>query len=93
MASPSTNCPVQQAAVRALRREFAAGEDAEKVEAYEQGVMGLKASYDTFNHLKRIPPARSGAAFHTTHLPTHVFAVCCCSLGSLAIQGGTFGSR
>lgn len=51
---------MQQAAVRALRREFAAGEDAEKLDAYEQAVMGLKASYDTFNHLKRIPPARSG---------------------------------
>lgn len=51
---------MQQAAVRGLRREFGAGEDAEKLEAYEQAVMGLKASYDTFNHLKRMPPARSG---------------------------------
>lgn len=61
---------MQQAAVRALRREFAAGEDAEKLDAYEQAVMGLKASYDTFNHLKRMPPARSG--IDTKKLDAHI---------------------
>lgn len=51
---------MQQAAVRALRREFPAGEGAQKLEAYIQASSWLRASHVTFNHLKRIPPGRSG---------------------------------
>lgn len=51
---------VQQAAVRALRREFTAGEGGEKLEAYIQASSWLRASHVTFNHLKRIPAGRSG---------------------------------